>query len=375
MNSVGYLVLEDGAVFEGVPLTEFESIGEVVFNTSHSGYEEMATDPSYAKQIMVTTAPMQGNYGVSKEVWESEKLHFEGFISLQIQHSKRDQSWLDLLKHHQVSVMEGLDTRALTLYLREKGSLWGGVFFDDNIENSIKKIQEEKSKHLGKDWTLEVSTKKAYTLESEAKNNKHVGVLDFGSKKNIIRELLKEFSKVTVLPSQTSAESILDQNFDALLLSNGPGDPSDVVEPLKVIKKVVGKLPIMGICMGHQLLGLALGGSTFKLKFGHRGANHPIKDLETSQVFMSSQNHGYALAEEFSDNSVKVTHYNLNDNSVAGIKSLEKLAFSVQFHPEHCPGPEEGTYLFSKFLELVSASISDTKPPKTLSDSETSHGV
>ena len=356
MNSLGYLVLEDGTLFEGVPLTEFENIGEVIFNTSHSGYEEMSTDPSYAKQIMVTTAPMQGNYGVSKEVWESESIHFRGFISLEMQKSKRDKSWLDLLALHKVSVLEGLDTRALTLYLREKGSLWGGVFLTENHEDSVVEIKKEKAMHIDKDWTLEVSTKKAYVLESKVDNSLHIGVLDFGCKKNIIRELLTKFSKVTVLPSHSSTEFILSQNFDGMLLSNGPGDPADVKKPLGEVKKLLGKFPIMGICMGHQLLGLALGGSTFKLKFGHRGANHPIKDLETNQVFVSSQNHGYALSEDFNDDEVEVTHYNLNDQSVAGVSCKSKKAFSVQFHPEHCPGPEEGAYLFAKFFDLIQKS-------------------
>ena len=371
MNSHGYLILEDGTVFEGVSLTSHENVGEVVFNTSHSGYEEMSTDPSYAKQIMVTTAPMQGNYGVSKDFWESEDVHFRGFISLQMQKSKRDDSWLSLLDHHKVSVLEELDTRSLTLYLREKGSLWGGVFQENDKNKAFKKIQEEKGKHLKMDWTKEVSTNKSYVLDSEAKNDLHVGVLDFGCKKNIIRELLGEFSKVTVLPSNTKAEEILGYNFDGLMLSNGPGDPADVLEPLEEIKKVVGKFPVMGICMGHQLLGLALGGSTYKLKFGHRGANHPIKDLETKQVYMSSQNHGYALSEDFGAESVIITHYNLNDMSVAGIKCEDKNAFSVQFHPEHCPGPEEGSYLFSKFYEMIQSSKAQT----STKEAETNHGL
>lgn len=353
MNSVAYLVLEDGTVFEGVSLTKHENIGEVVFNTSHSGYEEMSTDPSYAKQIMVTTAPMQGNYGVSTDVWESESLHFRGFLSLEIQKSKRDKGWLELLDNHNVSVLEAVDTRALTLHLRDTGSLWGGVFLKSDLNESLEKIKQEKSKHLGVDWTEEVSTPKPYVLDSESDNKMHVGVLDFGCKKNILRQLSNKFSKVTVLPSSTKAEDVLGYNFDGLMLSNGPGDPADVVAPQTEIKKLIGKLPIMGICMGHQLLGLALGGETFKLKFGHRGANHPIKDLESGQVFMSSQNHGYALSEKFQDDSVKVTHYNLNDDSVAGIRSAQHSAFSVQFHPEHCPGPEEGEYLFSSFTSLI----------------------
>jgi carbamoyl-phosphate synthase small subunit len=374
MNRVGYLVLEDGTVFEGSVLTEFENVGEVVFNTSHSGYEEMSTDPSYAKQIMVTTAPMQGNYGVSKEVWESESVHFKGFISLQMQKSERDSGWLELLRSHKVSVLEELDTRTLTLYLREKGSLWGGVFLSDNHKDSIEKIKIEKQKHLNKDWTKAVSTQEPYTLESNSKNKMHIGALDFGCKKNIIRELLKTFSKVTVLPASSSAEHILNQKFDGLMLSNGPGDPADVKEPLEEIKKLLGQLPIMGICMGHQLLGLALGGKTFKLKFGHRGANHPIKDAETSQVFMSSQNHGYALTETFEGHDVSITHYNLNDKSVAGIRCSDKNAFSVQFHPEHCPGPEEGSYLFEKFLELI-LGFKKSMSTKGLNDRESRHGL
>ncbi len=354
LEKQGFLILEDGSVFEGVHLNDSFGVGEVVFNTSQTGYEEMATDPSYFKQILVTTASMQGNYGVSKDVWESDKINICGFICLEMQNSKRDSSWLDRLSENKVPVLSEVDTRKLTLHLRDSGSVWGGVFENSNVEAAKKLIDLEKEKFLTRDWTAIASVKEVQTFEGSGNPACHLGILDFGYKKNILRELLSRSSKVSVFPSTTTAQEILDSGVKGLLLSNGPGDPGLVEDPVEQIKSLVGKLPIMGICMGHQLLGRALGVSTFKLKFGHRGANHPIHDLVKDFVYVSSQNHGYALkkneVESFS--GLEVTHLNLNDNTVAGIKSDSKKCFSVQFHPESHPGPHEAAYLFDDFLFL-----------------------
>ncbi len=348
-----YLILEDGAIFKGASTHDVESVGEVVFNTSHSGYEEMATDPSYYNQILVTTAVMQGNYGAHQEFWESEKLHIKGFVCLEVQNSSRDKSWQERLKDHNIPLLSEVDTRTLVLHLREQGAVWGGVFNSPDKEAAFKKIKEMKDEHLLKDWTEVVSTSSIHHFDGLSKDAGHVGVLDFGCKKNIIRELIKRFSKVSVFPSKTSKEEILSSGISGLLLSNGPGDPGLVGEPVEVIKNLLGELPVMGICMGHQLLGRALGGDTFKLKYGHRGANHPIKDLDSGFIFMSSQNHGYALKESFKTQGTSVSHLNLNDNTVAGIQLKEKDCFSVQFHPESHPGPHEAEYLFDRFSSMV----------------------
>lgn len=347
-----YLILEDGKVFPGEHLNSCTGVGEVVFNTSHSGYEEMATDPSYFKQILTTTAPMQGNYGVDSSFWESEKINIAGFICLEMQNSKRDSSWLDLLTKNNVPVLQGLDTRALTVYLREKGSVWGGVFADSDVVKAKAEIDKVKQDFVSKDWTSLVSVVTKTVFEGSNPNGPHLGLLDFGYKKNILRELLSRTSKVTVFPASSTAEDILSENVEGLMLSNGPGDPALVDEPVKTIISLIGKLPIMGICMGHQLLARALGLKTFKLKFGHRGANHPIKDLNKNFVYMSSQNHGYAV-ENTKKEGIEFTHFNLNDDTVAGLSSKEKKCFSVQFHPESRPGPHEAAYLFDEFLDLV----------------------
>lgn len=349
---MGFLILEDGTVFEGEHLNDCVGIGEVVFNTSHSGYEEMATDPSYFKQILTTTAPMQGNYGVDTKFWESENIHIEGFVCLEMQNTERDSSWLDLLTQHDVPVLSGLDTRALTIHLREKGSVWGGVFQDSDISKAQAEIAKVKESLVSKDWTALVSVKDQVVFEGQNKQGPHLGLLDFGFKKNILRELLSRSSKVTVFYSAASAEDILSSGVEGLMLSNGPGDPALVNEPVETIKTLLGKIPVMGICMGHQLLARALGLSTFKLKFGHRGANHPIKDFNKNFVYMSSQNHGYAV-EDKKVSGIEFTHINLNDNTVAGLRCDDKKCFSVQFHPESHPGPHEAVYLFDDFIDLV----------------------
>ncbi len=353
MDKKGFLILEDGSIFEGAHLNDSFGIGEVVFNTSHSGYEEMATDPSYFKQILITTASMQGNYGVSDDVWESDKINISGFLCLEMQNTKRDSSWLDRLSASDVPVLSGVDTRKLTLYLRDRGSIWGGVFATADIEKAKVDIAMEKEKFVTRDWTEIASVKEIQNFEGSNSQGPHLGMLDFGYKKNILRELLKRASKVTVFPSSTTAAEVLSAGVEGLMLSNGPGDPALVGSPVTEIKELVGKLPIMGICMGHQLLGRALDISTFKLKFGHRGANHPIHDCNKDFVYMSSQHHGYALKKEEITADVEVTHVNLNDNTVAGIRSVAKKCFSVQFHPESHPGPHEAAYLFDNFIELV----------------------
>jgi len=238
--------------------------------------------------------------------------------------------------------------------LREKGSVWGGVFESSDIDEAKKTIQAEKEKFVNLDWTQIVSVKEPTDFEGTVVSGPHLGLMDFGYKKNILRELLKRSAKVTVFPASTKAKDILSSEVSGLMLSNGPGDPSLVKEPVLEIKELLGKLPIFGICMGHQLLGQALNVSTFKLKFGHRGANHPIHDLNKDFVYVSSQNHGYALKSKDIHSGVEVTHVNLNDNTVAGVKSEDQKCFSVQFHPESHPGPHEAEYLFDDFLNLVS---------------------
>lgn len=348
----GYLILEDGRLFEGEHMNSCTGVGEVVFNTSHSGYEEMATDPSYFKQILTTTAPMQGNYGVDPSFWESEKINIAGFICLEMQNSKRDSSWLDLLTKNDVPVLQGVDTRALTVYLRERGSIWGGVFADPDTKAALDQIAKVKAEFEPQDWTALVSIPSKAVFEGADPKGPQLGLLDFGFKKNILRELIKRSSKVTVFPSSATSEQIMAENIEGLLLSNGPGDPALVKKPVETISSLLGQLPIMGICMGHQLLAQSLGLKTFKLKFGHRGANHPIKDIRKNYVYVSSQNHGYAV-ENTKVEGVEFTHFNLNDDTVAGLRSDEQKCFSVQFHPESHPGPNEATYLFDEFIDLV----------------------
>ncbi len=351
----GFCVLETGEVFSGQWQGGEPRAGEVVFNTSHSGYEEIATDPSYFTQIVVMTAPMMGNYGVDRECWESNRLWLQGFVCVQMQAGSRDQAWLERLREFKIPVISELDTRALVMRLREGGTPWGALVQASGeaeaYEIAKPLIQAEKNKD--KDWVYATSTKSFQERTGTNAKGPRVALLDFGCKENIIRELLPYSSEVGVFPSRTSFEKIKAWNPDRVMLSNGPGDPADVQVAVETVRQMIGWKPLMGICMGHQILSLALGAKTYKLKFGHRGSNHPIRDELLNKIYVTSQNHGYAVDPSTLPSNVKVTHVNLNDQTVSGIMSQEKRYMGIQYHPESHPGPHEAQALFRYFVEQL----------------------
>lgn len=351
-TSAGFLVLESGECFQGEWRGGREQAGEVVFNTSHSGYEEIATDPSYFSQIMVMTAPMQGNYGADRAFWESNKVWISGFVCLEMQESTRDSSWLDLLDKSEVPVLSDLDTREIVLRLREQGTPWGAVVKAETKEIALKRAQEliAQKKTIDTDWVYAVSRKQAEFLKGGKSGGPRIAIMDYGCKENTIRELQAASSEVAVFPSRTPSRVIRDWNPSGILLSNGPGDPSLVKESVETVKELLGEIPIFGICMGNQILGLALGAKTYKLKFGHRGSNHPVKDLLLNEIYVTSQNHGYVVDPKSLPSDVRVSHWNLNDETVEGIECKAKKCFSVQYHPESHPGPREARRLFDYFL-------------------------
>lgn len=344
------LILENGIVFEGKAFGYLkDTVGEVVFNTGMTGYQEILTDPSYYGQIVTMTYPLIGNYGLNLEDLESNSPKVKAFIvreKCDIPSNWRYELSLDAyLKENKIMGLEQIDTRALTKVLRNHGTMKGII--------TTKELYEEDAQSLinnfsNKEAVKIVSTKEAYVSEGEGK---HVAILDFGVKENIIRSFKKRNCKLTVLPALTSSEEILKLNPDLVFLSNGPGDPEDLEGVIETVKELVGKKPIGGICLGHQLLSLALGGNTGRLKFGHRGANHPVKDLEENRIYITSQNHGYVVTKM--PEMVDITHVNVNDGTVEGMRHKELPIFSVQFHPEACPGPKENDYLFDKFLALI----------------------
>lgn len=344
------LILQDGTIFEGKSFGYLkDSVGEVVFNTSMTGYGEVLTDPSYYGQIVTMTYPLIGNYGINLEDVESTGVHVKGFIVREKSDDPNNfRCEMDLdtyLKQNKVIGLEGIDTRALTKILRNNGTMRGII----TLEKAS--LEEVKSKLDKFSNTEAVRTVTRREIEHIKGTGKKVAVMDFGVKQNILRSFAARGCDITVFPAQTKPQEVLDINPDLIFLSNGPGDPEDLSDVIENIKELVGKKPIVGICLGHQLLALALGGQTDKLKFGHRGGNHPVKDLEEGRVFITSQNHGYYVSQV--PENMEVTHINLNDNTVEGMRHKELSIYSVQYHPEACPGPKDNDYIFDKFLELV----------------------
>ena len=352
----GYLVLENGDIFEGERIGyRKDIICEVVFNTSMTGYLEIFTDPSYSSQGVVMTYPLIGNYGLTLDDKESKRPWVEAvFIHELAEIESNFRSYMHLnkfLKYNKIPGLQGINTRKLTKVLRDNGTMKG--MLTDNISN-LDEILDKIKNHEFKDVVQNVTTDTIYqTGEGEI----NIGLLDFGSKQNIINSLIKRNCKVTVFPANTDAKTILSKNFEGLVLSNGPGDPEDNKQAIQTIKEIYESnfnKPILGICLGHQLMGLATGAKTYKLKYGHRGPNHPVKNLDKDRIFITSQNHGYAIDEKTVNPEIAVvSDINMNDGTVEGLKYLKKDIYTVQFHPEACPGPEDNSYIFDEYLERV----------------------
>jgi len=353
------LALEDGTIFRGGSFAAAgERYGEVVFNTSMTGYQEILTDPSYKGQIVTMTYPLIGNYGINSEDAESRKPFLEGFLVKEcskIASNWRAQKTLGMyLKENNILGIEGIDTRALTLHIREAGAMKAVLSTEDLNDKSLVQKAKGSPGLVGRDLVKEVTSRKKYVWSKTAKARFRVMVLDCGVKYNILRVLLKHKCQVIVVPADTAAEEILEMKPDGLLLSNGPGDPAAVKYVIETTKKLMSKLPIFGICLGHQMLGLALGGATYKLKFGHHGANHPVKDLKTGKVSITVQNHGFCVdIDSLNKRDIEITHINLNDNTLEGMRHKKLPVFSVQFHPEASGGPHDARYLFEEFIEMM----------------------
>ena len=340
------LILENGVVFEGKAFGYLkECVGEVVFNTGMTGYQEVLTDPSYYGQIVTMTYPLIGNYGINLEDLESKEPKVRGFIVREkCQYPNNFRCELELetyLAQNKVLGLDGIDTRALTKILRNNGTMKGIIVLDNS---NLEDVKDKLEAFSNRDAVSIVSTNEKYEISGEGKN---VAIIDFGIKQNIIRNFVKRGCNVTVFPYDFKAEEVLEINPDLVFLSNGPGDPEDMGEAVNEVKKIVGKKPIVGICLGHQLLALTLGGETKKLKFGHRGCNHPVKDL----INITSQNHGYYVATL--PENMEITHVSMNDGTVEGMKHKELPIFSVQFHPEACPGPKDSEYIFDEFMKYA----------------------
>jgi len=365
------LALADGTVYRGWGFgAEGVTVGEVVFNTCMTGYQEVLTDPSYHRQIVVMTTVQIGNTGVNSKDNESERPQVAGFVvreSSTVTSSWRAEDGLEpWLARQGIIGIEGIDTRSLTRHIRDHGAQAGAIGSGDIDEGRLVETARSWGSMEGKDLVAEVSPPGRYRWEEgpyhpllgyiRTPDRRHVVALDYGIKRNILRELVGVGCSVTVVPADTSPGMIQELEPDGVFLSNGPGDPEPVQYAVDTVKELLGKVPVFGICLGHQILGLALGGVTYKLKFGHHGGNHPVMDLATGKVEITSQNHGFVVDPDSlvaAGQQVKVTHVNLNDQTVEGIRHLEIPAFSVQYHPEASPGPHDAHYLFHRFVQMM----------------------
>lgn len=347
----GKLILENGMEFEGKCFGYLEeSFGEVVFNTGMTGYQEILTDPSYYGQIVVMTYPLIGNYGINFDDVQSESAKVKGFVVRELcdnpSNWRNEMSLNAYLKEERIIGIEGVDTRHLTKLIRNSGTMKGIIvtegsqidvdkYFENNpVENAVKMV----------------TRKEELSIDG---SHKKVTILDLGTKTNIINSFIERNCRVTILPAFSTIDEIMNTNPDCLFLSNGPGDPKDLKEIIENVKKIIGKMPIIGICLGHQIIALACGADTEKMKYGHRGSNHPVKNLLNEKVTITSQNHGYVVKKDTIPKDFEITHINMNDFTVEGIRNIDKKLMSVQFHPEACPGPHESKYIFDDFLSIV----------------------
>ena len=373
-----FLALEDGRIFSCRSFTgPGESGGEIVFNTSMTGYQEILTDPSYKGQMVTMTYPLIGNYGVNEQDIESDRVQVSAFLIKEYQsfpsNYRSTETLADYLRKQEILGIEGLDTRAITRHIRNTGAMRAFVSTKDLDPSSLVRRANEIPGMEGQDLTKAVTTKTPYywadgkpefiklEISTFDKNifryrgeKKSVVAFDFGIKYNILRCLESSGFEVVVVPSSTTADTIKEMSPDGIFLSNGPGDPEPVTDAIKTIRSLLGYRPIFGICLGHQLLGLALGGTTFKLKFGHRGGNQPVKNLLTGKIEITSQNHGFAVdLDTLKGKDIEITHINLNDNTLEGFRHLKYSAFAVQYHPEASPGPHDAGYLFDQFKKMM----------------------
>jgi carbamoyl-phosphate synthase small subunit len=349
----GYLVIEDGSIYKGETFgRKGESFGELVFNTSMTGYQEIAYDPSYKGQIVVMTYPLIGNYGINSRDAESYRIHTEGFVIREKSriHSNysSEKSIEDLFLHDNIQGIQGIDTREITIKLREKGSMKGGIFNGNNDPASMLEKVRKAPAIAGRNLVKEVTKNQPYWWSK--KGNCKVAVIDCGVKYNTLRILAGMGLAVKILPAFTPWEEIVKEKPDGILISNGPGDPAALNQIIRTVSNLVERFPVFGICLGHQILGQVFGGKTYKLKFGHHGANHPVKDIKTGKIYITVQNHNFCVdIKSLKDPAVEITHINLNDSTTEGLKHKKYPVYSIQFHPEAAPGPREAGELFEIF--------------------------